>query len=57
MHYAGWRRAVVEERAARALRDKDEQIQKLLQQMSEQGGHAAAVAATATKKPGWSLFG
>ena len=47
---------VVDERAARVLRDKDEQIEKLLRQMTDQGGHAAAVAATATKSV-WSLWG
>jgi len=55
-HLAGWRRVVVDERAARVLRDKDEQIEKLLRQMTDQGGHAAAVAATATKSV-WSLWG
>ena len=44
MHFAGWRRVVVDAAAQRQLEEKDEQIQRLLRQMSEQGGHAAAVA-------------
>jgi hypothetical protein len=46
MHFAAWRRSVIETRAQRQLEEKEEQIQRLLRQMSNQGGHAAAVASS-----------
>ena len=45
-HFASWRRSVIETRAQRQLEEKEEQIQRLLRQMSNQGGHAAAVASS-----------